>query len=102
MRRLTAVVVLLMLGTFAASAQTETPTPTETATPTPTETPAPYVYATVPPSDGTPPGQMTRFDYVTTAGDVHIANLLTIDVISSWGQFLFTVVFLSGLARRRK
>lgn len=92
------VVLLVFAVAMSAAAQTETPTPTATAT----ATQEPYVYATVNPPDGTPPGQMTRFDYIATAGDVQIANLLTIDVISDWGQFLFTVVFLSALARRRK
>lgn len=92
------VIGLLFAVAISAAAQTETPTPTPTAT----ATPEPYVYATVLPPDGTPPGQVTRFDYVTTAGEVHIANLLTLDVISDWGVFLFNVIFLSALARRRK
>lgn len=92
------VACFMFVAAFPALAQTETPTPT----PTETATPEPYVYATIMPSDGTPPGQMTRFDYTSTAGDVHIATLLTLDVLSDWGQFLFTVVFLSALARRRK
>jgi hypothetical protein len=91
-------VCIVFLVVFTSSAQTETPTPTATAT----LTPAPYVFATIAPSDGTPPGQLTRFDYVSTAGDVHIANLLTLDVISGWGQFLFSVIFITALARRRK
>ena len=95
------IITLLLLGlslASAAHAQTETPVPTPTHTPTA----EPYVYATVPPSDGTPPGIMTRFDYIATAGDVHIANLLTLDVLSDWGQFLFSVIFMTALARRRK
>jgi hypothetical protein len=92
------VIGLLFAVAMSAAAQTETPTPTPTAT----ATLEPYVYATILPQDGTPPGQTTRFDYVTTAGEVHIANLLTLDVISDWGQFLFTVIFVSALARRRK
>lgn len=85
---------------MSAAAQTDTPTPDPT--PTETATPEPYVYATILPPDGTPPGQLTRFDYVATAGDVQISTLLTIDVLSDWGQFLFTVVFLTALTRRRK
>ena len=57
-------VCIVFLVVFTSSAQTETPTPTATAT----LTPAPYVFATIAPIDGTPPGQLTRFDYVSTAG----------------------------------
>jgi hypothetical protein len=92
--RLTVVIVLLVLACGVASAQTETPTPTPSETPTPTSTPTPepYVYATVAPEVTDEPGQMTRFDYVATAGDVQIANLLTWLLYSFWAQFLFLVI----------
>jgi len=61
------------------SAQTETPTPTFTIPI------SPYIFATV------ETGQATRFDYVITAGSVHIANLLTLIFASLWGMFLFAV-----------
>lgn len=88
-----------------------TSTPQPTATPQPSSTPAPTwtlapsitpqptatpmvssggsdaasVYATV------ESGQMTRFDYVATAGNVHIANLLLILFFSLWGMFLIYI-----------
>ena len=71
---------------------TSTPGPTATDTPTPTETftpsPAPWVYATV------ASGQLTRFDYVASASDVHIANILTLIVFSAWAMFFFGVFVL--------
>lgn len=56
-----------------------------------TATPDIYVFATV------EAGQMTRFDYVATAGSVHIASLLTLLLLSLWAMFLFAVfVMLRG------
>lgn len=99
--RLLIFVALACVLVSGAAAQTETPTPTETLTPTPTETPTPepWVFATLEPAVTDEPGQMTRFDYVTTAAEVHIANLLTMILVSLWGMFLFQVMFF---ARRNK
>lgn len=106
--RLIVVVALLLIVSFTASAQTETPTPTltptETATPTPTHTPTPepWVYATLEPeTTDEPNGQMTRFDYVVSAADVHIANLLTFQLLSEWAFFLFFVLVGSVYLWRR-
>lgn len=96
MSRLAAVLIIVVIVASVTSAQTETPTPTSTPTETPTPTPEPYVYATMEPEVTDEPGQMTRFDYVATAGEVHIANLLTLILISGWGMFLYAV-----LVRRR-
>lgn len=95
-------VVFVMIGTFAGvplSAQTDTPTPTETPAPTLTPTQEPFVYATIQPQYEGTPGQMSRFDYVTNAGDVQIANLLTWLLYSIWGFFIFAVVVY---ARRKR
>jgi len=70
---------LLLVISGVVSAQTETPTPTFTVST------SPYIFATV------ETGQMTRFDYVITAGSVHIANVLTLIFFSLWGMFLFAV-----------
>lgn len=104
--RIVVFLAVLMSASFGVAAQeTETPTPTVTLTPTPTETPtpAPWVYSTVPPPPESTdePGQMTRFDYVVTAGDVLIADLLTWILISGWAMFLFVVLFLGPLWRRK-
>jgi len=72
-------IVILFVVTGVVSAQTETPTPTFTIST------SPYIFATV------ETGQMTRFDYVITAGSVHIANVLTLIFFSLWGMFLFAV-----------
>jgi hypothetical protein len=91
-------VVLLVIASYGANAQTETPTitpiPTETptATPTNTPTPEPWVFATIAPESTEEPGQMTRFDYVATAGDVQISNLLTWILYTLWAMFLFAVL----------
>lgn len=97
MYRLAAVIIIVVIVASVTSAQTETPTPTSTPTETPTPTPEPFVYATIAPEVTDQPGQMTRFDYVATAGEVHIANLLTAILLSGWGMFLFVV-----LAKRRR
>ncbi len=57
--------------------------------PTVTPTSEPYVYATLFPEATDEPGQMTRFDYVATAGDVQISNLLYWQLYSMWGMFFF-------------
>lgn len=81
-------------------AYTATPQPTWTlapsVTPQPTATPMlgggggsdpASVYATV------ETGQITRFDYVATAGNVHIANLLAALFFSAWAMF-FVGIFI--------
>lgn len=52
---------------------------------TPTPLAEIFVYATL------TGGQATRFDYVSSAGEVHIATLLTMLLISSWAIFLFAM-----------
>lgn len=100
-------IVFLLLSAGVVSAQ-DTPTPTETGTPTntptntPTATDVPSLYMTMAPGAGTAIGQMTRFDYTSTAGDVHIANLLTWLLYSLWGMFFFVVFVLWNLARRKQ
>lgn len=86
--------VVMVSGMTFAQTETPIPTETETATPTNTPTPEPFVYATIAPETTDEPGQMTRFDYVATAGDVHVANLLTIQLFSLWAMFLFGVFVL--------
>lgn len=98
MRVLVMVLVVVIVISSPAFAQTETPTATPTVTPSPTG--EPWLYITMQPASGTPEGQVTRFDYVVTAGDVQIANLLTFLLFSLWGMFLFAVIVL--LARYRK
>lgn len=95
--------LLLLMCVPRVMAQTETPTPEPTATytPSPTPTDEPSIYATTIPVIGTPDGQMTRFDYTATAGDVHIANLLTYLLYSVWAFFLFAVLALVVLLRRK-
>lgn len=104
MRWIVGFILLFIVTSGAVKAQdtaTPEPTPTETPLPTFTPTPEPYVYATVMPPEGTPDGQMTRFDYVATAGDVHIANLLTWLLYSVWALFLFVVIVLIVYVRRK-
>lgn len=86
--------LLVVMVSGMTFAQTETPIPTETETATPTHTPEPFVYATIAPETTDEQGQMTRFDYVATAGDVHVANLLTMQLFSLWAMFLFVVFVL--------
>lgn len=103
MRWMIVLVLLVAVVSGKVFAQTDTPlptateTPTETPTPTPTNTPTPepFVYATIAPETTDEIGQMTRFDYVATAGDVHIATLLTAQLLSMWAMFLFGVLVLS-------
>lgn len=87
------VIVLFVIGAALLSmptlAQTETPTPT----PTSTATPAPYIEFTLSPPDGTPPGQMARLEFTATAGETHIANLVTALLFSLWGMFLYWAIF---------
>jgi hypothetical protein len=103
MRRYVVIFSLMVLLAGTSAAQTETPVPTATHTPTPTltPTPAPYVYATIQPEATDEPGVMTRFDYTATAGDVHIANLLTAILLSLWAFFLFGVIVLSVFWSRK-
>lgn len=71
------VVLLICGGVFA---QTDTPTFTISN--------SPHVFRTL------TAGQMTRFDYIVTAGSVHNVNLLTLIFASIWGMFLFFVFVL--------
>jgi hypothetical protein len=82
--RWTLFLIVVMLSVSVAQAQTETPTPT----PSPTPTPEPYVYATLPPLAGQTSGQAARFDYTMTTGDVMIAVLLIILLLSVWSFFV--------------
>lgn len=59
-----------------------------------TATPDIYVFATVEAG-----GQMTRFDYVATAGSVHIGSLLTLLLFSLWAMFFF-IVFVALKGKR--
>lgn len=77
------VVLVSFLGVLDASAQTDTPAFTPASE---------YAYITMIPGTGTPDGQMTRFDYVSRAGEVQIATLLALIVFSLWGMFLFFVI----------
>ncbi len=98
MRGLVLIFLLVVLA-GVSTAQTETPSPTATYTPTPTPTPEPWQFATLIPSTPDEDGQMTRIDFVATAGDVRIADLLTAILVSMWGMFLFAVLIVWG--RRR-
>lgn len=68
------VLTWVLLGGGLVNAQTATPDFSE------------VIYATL------TGGEVTRFDYVTTASDVHTANLLTLIVISVWAMFIFFVL----------
>ncbi|MCU0463211.1 MAG: hypothetical protein MUF38_01435 [Anaerolineae bacterium] len=92
MRWLVLMVVAMVLAVPSA-AQTPTPIPTETLSPY-----AASVFSTLAPETGGD-GQLMRFDYVTSAADVHIANLLTWMLFSGWGIFLYYV--MRDLLRRR-
>lgn len=100
MLRLTVIVAILLGLVGHVQAQTETPTPMPTYTSTPTLTPEPYIYATLLPEATDEAGQMTRFDYVATAGDVHIANLLTAQLFSVWVLIILLVLVLWGRRNR--
>jgi hypothetical protein len=82
----------------ALAMPTNTPGPTATPTNTPTETltptAEPWAYITL------TSGQLTRFDYVATASDVHISNLLLLIFVSVWGFFL-TGVFVVWKAKKK-
>jgi hypothetical protein len=99
------IVVLLFMALLPLSvyAQTDTPTPTPTTTPTITPSPTmePAIYMTLPPLEGTPDGQLTRFDYTLSAGERHIADMLTWLLYSVWGMFLFAVLVLFVKERRK-
>ena len=95
-------VLMLMIMIVAIAGQTgaQTETPTSTPTPTPTITPTPTpetgIYATIAAPDGTPVGISSRFDIVATAGDVHIANVLTAIFLSMWAFFIYWVWVMRG------
>jgi hypothetical protein len=82
----------LLLTLIGGGGSTLTPSHTPTITNTPTETytptPEPWAFAT------TASGQLTRFDYVATASDVHIANIITLLIFSLWAMFFFAVFVL--------
>lgn len=76
-------------------------TPASTTTPQPTPTPQPTstsmsVIVAIDPqrSYSSESGQITAFDYSASAGDVHIANLLTALLVSVWGFFVFAAIVL--------
>lgn len=85
------------------------PTPVYTATAVPTSTPAPTVtpytfpgviYALDPAASySSRDGMITAIDYKVDGGQIHLANLLTLLLLSVWGFFLF-VLFV--LVRYRK
>lgn len=77
----------------ATPASTTTPQPTPT--PQPTSTPMSVVVAIDPQrSYSSESGQITAFDYIASAGDVHIANLLTMLIFSVWGMFILVMFVL--------
>jgi hypothetical protein len=77
----------------ATPASTTTPQPTPT--PQPTSTPISVIWSIDPQrSYSSASGQITAFDYSASAGDVHIANLLTMLVVSVWGMFVFACFVL--------
>jgi tellurite resistance protein TehA-like permease len=82
MRYVLAFLMTALIATGAV-AQTETPTPVLSI-----PLSGSNVFATV------ASGQMTRFQYVATAGDVLVAVLLTLIVISVWGFFFVWVLVL--------
>jgi hypothetical protein len=88
--------LLTLIAATPGDTPTPTNTPTETHTPTATLTPTaePWAYITL------TSGQMTRFDYVATASDVHISNLLLLIFVSVWGFFL-TGVFVVWKANKK-
>lgn len=91
------IIFLVVFVSTAAHAQTETPDAiAATHTPTASPTPEPFVYMTMVPEETDEPGQMTRFDYTSTAGDVQIASLLTAQLLSQWAMFLFIVLVMVG------
>ncbi|MCL4251795.1 MAG: hypothetical protein KJ065_26820 [Anaerolineae bacterium] len=105
MRTVVTFVLLLVFASVAAAQDTPTPTPTptETLTPTPTSTPTPepFILLTLPPpADGGETGQMARVDFTISAGEIHIANLLTWLLYSVWGMFLFAVLVLMPRSKK--
>lgn len=95
MRRMMLLIWVILVGAcgLAQAQETATPTPTETATATPTPTPTaePWVYGTLSPVDAGD-GQIYRFDYTMTAGDVMIAFLLLVLLFSVWAFLIYEVV----------
>lgn len=88
----TILTALAMPSSTPGPSATPTDTPTETFTPTA----EPWAYITV------TSGQLTRFDYIATAADVHIADLLTLIFVSVWGFFLFAVFSFWKITRKPK
>ena len=83
----------------ATPASTTTPQPTPTPQPTSTPQPSPTAMSVIVAIDpqrsySSESGQITAFDYIASAGDVHIANLLTAIFISQWGMFVFACFVL--------
>jgi len=84
-----ALLTLIAGGVIGGPTATPTDTPTLTSTPTETQTPTPEPWAFITLTSG----QLTRFDYIATASDVHIANVLSLILFSAWAFFL-SAVFL--------
>lgn len=80
---------LLTLIAGGPTPDPNTPTPSYTPSVTSTPTPEPRACVTLPVS-----GQLACFDYIVTADDVHMGNLLTLIFFSVWGFFLFAVLVL--------
>lgn len=92
------ILMLLLMSSFSVFGQeTATPTPTVTPSATPTATPEPYAYQTIISPNATPvQGQLTRFDYVVSVGDVMVAFLLLALLVSGWSMFVYFVVSSRG------
>lgn len=94
------------IADLAVVPSSSTPTPTATPpctvyNPTPTPTRDPVVWATMPPLAGTSEGQMTRFDFVLSSGEKHIADIAQFQLYSIWGMFLFGILVLLARYRSR-
>lgn len=89
-------ICLVFCAPLASAQATATPTATLTVTPTP----EPYVYATLPPQYGAP-GQMTRYAFTVSTGELQIANTLQWLLYSVWGMFLFSLfIYLRNKDRK--
>lgn len=84
--------LFVALAALPALAQTATPEPTET-----TDERMTIVYATLEAFES----QTVAFDYTVTAGELHLANLLTFIAFSLWAFFLFSVMVFFLVVRRR-
>ena len=82
MVRIITVILMIAMLVNGAAAQTETPTPVLSIST------SPYIFVT------TVSGQTTRFDYIATAGDVYIANLIALLFFSIWAMFFFGLFVL--------